>query len=59
MNLLRATYGYLPCSFIDHHSLQGEELVIVYRLDETVRAAEDHQGIARDVGLEVVGSLAL
>ena len=59
MNLLRGTYGYFPGSFIDSHGLQGQRLVIIYGLDEAVRAAEDYYGISRDIDLEEVGLLAL
>ena len=59
MNLLFSTHGYFSSGFIDGHGLQGQKLVTIYCLYETMRAAEDYYGISRNVDLEEIESLAL
>lgn len=59
MNLLLSTNSYFSGCFIDRHGLQGQKLVTIYCLYETMRAAEDYYGISRNVDLEEIVSLAL
>ena len=59
MNLLLSTNGYFSSGFINRHGLQGQKLVTIYCLYETMRAAEDYYGISRNVDLEEIESLAL
>ena len=42
MDLLLSTHGYFPSGFIDGYGLQGQKVVTVYCLNETVRSAEDY-----------------
>ena len=59
MNLLLSTNGYFSRGFIDRHGLQGQKLVTIYCLYETMRAAEDYYGISRNIDLEEMVSSAL
>ena len=59
MDLLLSTNSYFSGGFIDRHGLQGQKLVTIYCLYETMRAAEDYYGISRNIDLEEIVLLAL